>query len=359
MEPLAHSARQVHHTAHQRGVELLLADSHLPADVRACLDDAQTAGSQCGAGWHALLAEHVFQPGDGASWLVLREDGCCKALWPVQWGPTPGALSNFYTVLYRPWHAPDVSPEGLTELASAFRARCAGRPRSIFGPMDPTIPEFEAMERALCRAGLVTFRYFRFGNWYLPCAGLPRSEYVASRQSTLRNNIRRLGKRLARDGGSLELITGGSRLEAGTTAYSQVYASSWKRPEPYPEFIPALIHDCARRGTLRLGIAWLGDKAIGAQLWIVGNGRAEAVKAAYHDAFKNYSIGLLLTAMLIEQALDVDTVSEIDFTVGDESYKRYWMSHRRERWGIAAYDPRTAAGLFGIAWNGARRMLKG
>ena len=81
----------------------------------------------------------------------------------------------------------------------------------------------------------------------------------------------------------------------------------------------------------------------------MANGRAEIFKVAYDEAYKSHTAGTLLTAALMERVLDHDQVCEVDYLIGDDPYKKTWMSHRRERWGIAAYNPRTLVGLFGLA----------
>ena len=57
-------------------------------------------------------------------------------------------------------------------------------------------------------------------------------------------------------------------------------------------------------------------------------------------------------------AIEQDHVQEIDYLIGDDAYKRAWMSLRRERWGIVAYDPRSASGLIGLGREIAGRILK-
>ena len=51
-------------------------------------------------------------------------------------------------------------------------------------------------------------------------------------------------------------------------------------------------------------------------------------------------------------------VNEVDFLIGDDSYKRNWMSHRRERHGIVAYNPGTLVGLLLPAVEVAGRLWK-
>jgi CelD/BcsL family acetyltransferase involved in cellulose biosynthesis len=44
----------------------------------------------------------------------------------------------------------------------------------------------------------------------------------------------------------------------------------------------------------------------------------------------------------------VDNVGEIDFGIGDESYKSKWVTCRRELWSITAYNPDTVYGRLGM-----------
>ena len=48
----------------------------------------------------------------------------------------------------------------------------------------------------------------------------------------------------------------------------------------------------------------------------------------------------------------------VDFLKGDDAYKQDRMSHRRERWGLLAMNPRTARGLLGIARHKGARLVK-
>jgi len=115
---------------------------------------------------------------------------------------------------------------------------------------------------------------------------------------------------------------------------------------------------CANRGWLRLGIAWLDGKAIAAQFWIVAHGKASIYKLAYDEAFKAYGSGTLLTAMLMAHVIEKDHVAEIDYLIGDDPYKKTWMSLRRERWGLVAYNPKSILGIVGMSKEVFGRTLK-
>ena len=102
----------------------------------------------------------------------------------------------------------------------------------------------------------------------------------------------------------------------------------------------------AGQGWLRSGILTLNGQAIAAQLWLIKDGKASIYKLAYVKGCERLSAGSVLTHALMQQVIDVDQVAEVDYLTGDDAYKRDWMSHRRERWGLVAFHPRTLRGLW-------------
>ncbi len=208
-------------------------------------------------------------------------------------------------------------------------------------------------------AGFVVQSYFCFGNWYLAVNGRSFAQYCESLPSVLRNTLQRKRKKLEKSGrATIEILTGGDGLEAAIEAYTKVYLSSWKKPEPYAEFIPGLIRLCAGQGVLRLGVAHVDGQPAAAQLWIVHNGAALIYKLAYDEQFADLSVGTILTANLMQHVLDIDKVDVVDYLSGDDAYKKDWMSDRRERWGILAMNPRTVGGAKAIARHVGGRYLK-
>jgi hypothetical protein len=208
-------------------------------------------------------------------------------------------------------------------------------------------------------AGFVVQTYFCFGNWYLDVNGRSFAQYVETLPSVLKNTLGRKKKKLEKSGRAMvQIVTGGDDLEPAITAYNTVYLESWKEPEPYPEFVPELMRNCAAMGALRLGLVHVDGKPAAAQFWIVHNGRALIYKLAYDERFADLSVGTILTATLMQHAIDVDRVTQVDYLTGDDAYKKDWMSARRERWGILALNPRTLRGAVAIARHVGGRAVK-
>ena len=147
-------------------------------------------------------------------------------------------------------------------------------------------------------------------------------------------------------------------LGAAIDAYVQVYNQSWKVPEPFPEFIPGLCQLAAQKGWLRLGLIFLDNLPIAAQLWLVVEKKAYIVKLAYDQKFVKTSAGTVLTGALFRHVIDVDRVEEVDYLMGDDQYKQDWMSERRERRGIIAFNPQSPLGIAKAVYHFGGKILR-
>ena len=122
-------------------------------------------------------------------------------------------------------------------------------------------------------------------------------------------------------------------------AYQRIYDHSWKVPEPHRQFVPQLISDCAKAGHLRLGLLNIEGKPVATHFWIVKNGTAYIYKLAHDTHFDHYSPGTLLMAHMVKHVMEKDNVNRLDFLSGDDAYKRDWMTLRREKFEITAFNP--------------------
>jgi CelD/BcsL family acetyltransferase involved in cellulose biosynthesis len=310
--------------------------------------------------WFRTFVSHALDPGDRlfVYHAADADSGSPVAVLPVMhksgnqswWKPrTLSSLSSYYSSLFGPIAKRPIGEE----TAAAFaRAIAEDRPRwdaIDIRPLDHQSPVFEALVRGLEQARFVVQTYFCFGNWFLDVNGRSFDEYVQSLPSTLRNTLTRKKKKLDKSGRArIEIICDDARLDDAIDSYQQVYNSSWKNEEPYPKFVPELIRTCARLGATRLGLLYVDNIPVAAQFWIVENRTAMIYKLAYDEKFADLSVGTILTAALMQHAIDIDKVTQVDYLTGDDAYKQGWMSGRRERWGILAMNPRTARGFLAV-----------
>lgn len=330
---------------------------------QSLFDQSETTSFDLGLDWFRHLAATAMNS-SAVAFLYIALDvttGQAVAALPVRWDRAEKrlfSLTNYYTSLYAPLVQIDIAGHALDALFKAIlkEGTC---PSITLAPMAFDQPLYAITIRSLRKAGWLAFGYFCFGNWFLPIEGRSYDQYFQGLPSSLRNTINRKSKQFFGHGGArLELITGGDSIEPAIEAYNNIYHSSWKKPEPFPDFIPGLIRLYASKGQLRLGIAYINEQPAAAQIWIVSHGRAAIYKLAYDANYASLSVGTILTNHLMQHVIDVDRVSEIDYLIGDEPYKRDWMSHRRERWGIVAYNPRTFRGVTGAANEICRRAVK-
>ncbi len=327
---------------------------------------AQTADPSfdvhCTVDWFRLLSTTALQP--AAALRIYRiassddQPGLCIPCLAICQRRYLTALSNFYTPLFGPVNNAGATPDHLDSWARAITAE--GWAVLDLRPLDRDAEFFHRTLATLRKTGWWADHYFCFGNWFLKVNGRGFADYWADRSSRMRNTILRARRRLAKmPGFQLEIAqTPGPALEMAITDYQTVYARSWKKPEPFPDFIPGLCRRAADRGWLRLGVIRLESGPIAAQLWLCAGQTASIVKLAHDEARAKLGAGSVLTAALMEQVLDVDRVQVVDYLIGDDAYKREWMSHRRERRGIIAFNPRTLGGIAGALQHFGGRIWR-
>ncbi|MBV5310713.1 GNAT family N-acetyltransferase [Chromatium okenii] len=329
--------------------------SNTPADLshqaQQLLNDHEKRSFDLGFDWLKLLVEVALDVDDHIRiYLVNENSDNAQLILPLKHKTRSQnlfALTTFYTSLYSPAVIQINAIQIMVSCFSAIRHEIPAWHSLRLQPLARDT-EYTQIKTALRQAGWLTFEFFCFGNWYLPISTTNYDAIFANFSSRVKSTLKRKHKQFLTHGnGHLTIVTRDKHLEQFIQDYVHVYASSWKKPEPYPEFIPALIRLCARRGWLRLGLAYINGEVAAAQIWIVCYGRAAIYKLAYDARFEHYSVGTLLTDHLMRHVIEVDQVKEIDYLIGDDPYKRDWMTHRRERWGLIAYNPRTISGLFG------------
>ena len=271
------------------------------------------------------------------------------------------ALANYYTPLFGPVIMPSDN-QAAQMLTALLRSMAGDKPQwdtIDLHPLDVDSATFACLLAGFQAASMPMQRYFCFGNWYLDVDGRTYQEYLHGLSSKLQNTIARKSRTLV-DAKRLriEIVCHEEDIEKSIAAYEDIYLSSWKDGEIFSAFIPGLIRSCAQQGTLRLGIAYIDDQPAAAQIWIVHHRVASIFKLAYNERFAKLSIGTILTSKLMQQVIDIDKVREVDYLTGDDAYKKDWMSHRRERWGIVAFNLRTFRGAISASNHFGRCFIK-
>jgi CelD/BcsL family acetyltransferase involved in cellulose biosynthesis len=328
-------------------------------------NQAETTNPFAGAAWTRHFIEQIAE----ASWLFTipeHQNGGDSLMLLYSEPAKPYrrcAVANYYTSLYSPLISTLTSPPQRAAAITALVAQLTkGKPSCSaihLAPLANDCADSQALHQAFSSCGWYVKQYDCFGNWYLPCANLSFADYMAGRSSQLVNTITRKQKKFTRtDGARLEIISDPNDVAAAMAAYDSIYAKSWKKPEPYKTFVRDWAVICAKNGWLRLGLAWLNDQPIAAQFWFTLHQRAFIFKLAYDEAYTKLSAGTVLSAHLFQFALDHDHVQEIDYLTGDDLYKQMWMTHRRQRVGLIAFNPLTFRGLFGMLWEHASTLQK-
>lgn len=339
----------------------------LPDSPEACVAFDHTGASDFFSTreWYEIFIDAVLCDAGNAQFLIASEDdGQVAAILPLWIRPTPWpsgksrytALANYYSCLYQPIVPPDenLAIRGVDALIEHLSANRTEWSMLTFSPMPQDAAATHSLVSGFSCRGFYVEQYPAFGNWYLPTTGMTFDAYFASRRKKMRNTVRSKTNQLASTYAmATTVICSTDGLEEALVAYDRIYATTWKKPEPYAEFVPMLARRLASAGKLRLGLLHIDGKPVAAQIWFIHNKTAHIYKLAYDAAYAKYSVGTILTMELVKHCLEKDGVTCIDFLSGDDSYKRQWMSHRRERITVDVINTRS---LHGAALKTRRQL---
>jgi hypothetical protein len=269
-------------------------------------------------------------------------------------------VSNFYTMNFAPVIRAFSDHDAIIGAMINAIAKETTPPDVLhFRALDQTSSDFAALVAALQSHGFWTQTYFHFGNQYEVVINDTIDTYMQRRPSRLLNTIRRKEKKLGKfKNSTYHFSNGDDNIEKHIDEYQKIHAQSWKPVEHCPLFIPELMRKAASLNALRLGFIYIDGMPAATQLWLVWKGKATIYKLSHDKRFDELSIGSILTRRMMQAVLEQDQVEEVDFGRGDDPYKALWMSQRRERWGIMAFNRRTIRGRVEAARHFGGRQAK-
>lgn len=285
--------------------------------------------------WFALLAKNKqTRPFIAIAQDNGTNDGAVAALVLKQIGRRLEPLTNWYSFIWRPLLSPGGDDPALLE---ALAQGLKGQARHIaFSSLPDEDGSASLVENAFRKSGWSVFRKPCDNNHILTVAGRSFAEYLASCPGQLRTTLKRKSKKI-----NVELFNEFNDL--AWQSYEEIYCDSWKPSEGNPALLKRFAQAEGAAGRARLALARHDGKAIAAQFWTVENGTAFIHKLAHRQNAQALSPGTTLTAALMEQVIDRDHVTLVDFGTGNDPYKRDWMDDVRPRFQIDCYNRRSLA----------------
>ncbi|MEI6895629.1 MAG: GNAT family N-acetyltransferase [Colwellia sp.] len=283
------------------------------------------------------------------------------------------SLSSFYASIAEPIFFTPPVKENVKRLFSYITQQNPWRNMQL-GPFEPGV-----MTQALVEYFPYQRKLSTTGNVYQ--TGISGyAEYYQQRPSQLRNTLKRRAKKLVKAHAyRTEIITHIEHFSSAFEAYKTIYQQSWKGDEFSFKFIEQVCLAALAENKLRLGLLFVDDEPVAAQLWFlqsfmplsqsfpqkysklssgqavngnhVGSDKLESLqttasifKLAYLPQYQQYSVGSLLSLALSEHVIIQDKVSSIEFGMGSEPYKKDWLSEYRTR---EIYQVFNSNGIYG------------
>jgi hypothetical protein len=158
------------------------------------------------------------------------------------------------------------------------------------------------------------------------------------------------------NGGRLEIVTRKEAIDAAVRAVASVYCRA-ERDKHMPTFTEGLLRTYAAHGGLRLGLAWLGEVPIAAQIWIVAHGRAFVYAPVLDRQFQQYATDRLITLMLSEHVSAVDNVVEVDYLEVNDAHGHSSSASVDERRSVSVHNASSLLGMARTVDESTRRFL--
>lgn len=275
----------------------------------------------------------------------------CRWFRPIRFA----SLSNYYSSYFAPVMLSGYESQCLQHWAQWLAVKADVVQLS---PIPEYFQHWQTLLQAFRKQRWQTNRYFIFGNWYQD--GIRDFEqYWQQRPSRLRNTVRRQINKVSKTHTlRFELIEHAEHLTKALPLYQHLYRLRWGKDEPFEYFIPNLLRTCAKKSQLRMGLLYVDEHVVAAQIWFVHDAVGYIFKLAYDQQWASFSVGSILTYYLAQHTIQQDGVKTLDFLTGDDAYKQDWMTQRTPCYGVECVNLRTSVGQLLALRNVVVRLLK-
>jgi len=303
------------------------------------LDDDQSMALACVVDGNNVMAILPLMKCAGNTWYSLKH-----------------RYTSLYSLLLTDHDQFEIQPEVLACLSQGLSQLLIKA--FLLEPVADNDGNLNDFQRSMETAGFSCDRIFRQYNWIYRVQGQSYEDYMAARPAKLRNTISRKKRKLEREHGYEVRLFTGDEVPRKMSDYYAVYNSSWKANEQYLDFLDGIVAGFSGQGWSRLAVLYVKEQPVAAQLWFVSHGKANIFRLSYDEAWKQYSVGSILTSYLMEYVIDTDKVEEIDFLTGNDTYKQDWMSDRRERFVLSCVKSVKPRSRFELIAKSLKSMLK-
>lgn len=332
---------------------------NLPDSWQALLEKAAKQSFFCGQNWFSTLADrtldvqtkpHIYgvETSEGVPLMVMMMqtpssgDGSVLRNTSKRQGSL-SSLTNFHSCEFYPAIGDTVDPAvPMRELALYLRKESPGWSFIEISALDRNTIFFKIAVDAFRQAGFLVGTKFNFGNWYERFENNSFAEYLKKKTPAARKvfqNYSRLHRKLERFGEvGFKLFKDEQDIERAIGDFQIILKLSWKKNQ-HLDFVSEVFRNAAQTQKLRMGILYFNEEPVAAEVGVLSGGRATMIQTVYDNNLKKYSVGSIVTKLVIEHLLNIDKVAEIDFGRDDQYYKKLWLAERRERWAIVAFNP--------------------
>lgn len=172
------------------------------------------------------------------------------------------------------------------------------------------------------------------GNW---------DNYLASKSSKFRNNMRRIEKKLEK-AGEFRITCKNTVTSEDVDAMHKIEERSWKTDAGSPrlgnqkacKFFTEVLEKFSNNSWLDLWFLCLNQEPIAYSVNFAYRNKIFNYNVAYVSEHRNLYPGKALTVKTLEDAFNRN-MTEYDFLRGNEAYKSDWTSQKRDLYYLAAY----------------------